>query len=319
MSQTQFIQLTPIVSWPREVRVGEVYAVTADLKAARGQADWPYPEEEFEVTCMLDGLPFLETTLVGSSALLLHRFGGTYRPVEFTIRALEEPPRGYRPSLSLSFVNSGGTTLETAFLSVTIATRREVVVRESSPPARPQPDALTRELAPPPGVNLRSGGADVSVYAGHADAVELSARHLRRAGHPAAIDHLRDLGVTAVELLPGAPVRHDRHLGSSAASPTTGATTPSASSPPTTATLVHRGEQVPSSRRWSGLHEAGIEVILDVVYNHTAEGNHLGPTLSLPRASTTPPTTGSARRPALLHGLHRLRQHPEHATPACCS
>jgi isoamylase len=173
MSQTQFIQLTPIVSWPREVRVGEVYAVTADLKAARGQADWPYPEEEFEVTCMLDGLPFLETTLVGSSALLLHRFGGTYRPVEFTIRALEEPPRGYRPSLSLSFVNSGGTTLETAFLSVTIATRREVVVRESSPPARPQPDALTRELAPPPGVNLRSGGADVSVYAGHADAVEL--------------------------------------------------------------------------------------------------------------------------------------------------
>ena len=43
------------------------------------------------------------------------------------------------------------------------------------------------------------------------------------------------------------------------------------------------------------LHAAGIEVILDVVYNHTAEGNHLGPTLSLPRASTTPPTTGWSR------------------------
>ena len=40
------------------------------------------------------------------------------------------------------------------------------------------------------------------------------------------------------------------------------------------------------------LHRAGIEVILDVVYNHTAEGNHLGPTLSLRAASTTPPTTG---------------------------
>ena len=35
------------------------------------------------------------------------------------------------------------------------------------------------------------------------------------------------------------------------------------------------------------LHNEGIEVILDVVYNHTAEGNHLGPTLSLPRASIT--------------------------------
>jgi isoamylase len=39
------------------------------------------------------------------------------------------------------------------------------------------------------------------------------------------------------------------------------------------------------------LHEAGIEVILDVVYNHTAEGNHLGPTLSF-RGSTTGRTTG---------------------------
>ncbi len=39
------------------------------------------------------------------------------------------------------------------------------------------------------------------------------------------------------------------------------------------------------------LHRAGIEVILDVVYNHTAEGNHLGPTLSL-KESTTEPITG---------------------------
>ena len=42
------------------------------------------------------------------------------------------------------------------------------------------------------------------------------------------------------------------------------------------------------------LHEAGIEVILDVVYNHTAEGNHLGPTDQC-GASTTPPTTDSSR------------------------
>ena len=39
------------------------------------------------------------------------------------------------------------------------------------------------------------------------------------------------------------------------------------------------------------MHEAGIEVILDVVYNHTAEGNQLGPTLSRSAASTTPATT----------------------------
>jgi isoamylase len=49
--------------------------------------------------------------------------------------------------------------------------------------------------------------------------------------------------------------------------------------------------------------EAGIEVILDVVYNHTAEGNHLGPTLSF-KGIDNPPTTGWSRTTALLHGLH---------------
>ena len=70
-----------------------------------------------------------------------------------------------------------------------------------------------------------------------------------------------------------------------------------------------RGEQV---REFKGmvkaLHRAGIEVILDVVYNHTAEGSHLGPTLSfkgVDNALLLPPPAG---RPAPLHGLHRDRQ-----------
>ncbi len=64
------------------------------------------------------------------------------------------------------------------------------------------------------------------------------------------------------------------------------------------------------------LHDAGIEVILDVVYNHTAEGNHLGPTLELqgPRQpGVLPPGRG---RPALLHGLHGHREHPQRPPPA---
>ena len=61
---------------------------------------------------------------------------------------------------------------------------------------------------------------------------------------------------------------------------TTGATTRWASSRPTIATPA--ATRSASSRRWSRpLHSAGIEVILDVVYNHTAEGNHLGPTLAM--------------------------------------
>ena len=64
------------------------------------------------------------------------------------------------------------------------------------------------------------------------------------------------------------------------------------------------------------LHEAGIEVILDVVYNHTAEGNHLGPTLSLPGHRQRGLLPARRGRPALLHGLHRHRQHPERPAPA---
>ena len=81
----------------------------------------------------------------------------------------------------------------------------------------------------------------------------------------------------------GAPVRPRPPPGRAGACPTTGATTPSASSPRTTPTppAGSAASRCRSSRRWcKALHAAGIEVILDVVYNHTAEGNQLGPTLS---------------------------------------
>ena len=89
-------------------------------------------------------------------------------------------------------------------------------------------------------------------------------------------------GVTAVELMPVHQFVHDDHLRRRGACATTGATTPSASSRRTTPTRSPggRGEQVHEFKAMvKALHAAGIEVILDVVYNHTAEGNHLGPTL----------------------------------------
>src|SRR5262249_48014549 len=92
------------------------------------------------------------------------------------------------------------------------------------------------------------------------------------------IDHLKRLGVTAIELLPGHAVIDERALGERH--------------------LVHYWGYNPlcwfmADPRYASenalaefratvarLHDADIEVILDVVYNHTAEGNHLGPTLS---------------------------------------
>src|SRR5438876_2406811 len=101
-------------------------------------------------------------------------------------------------------------------------------------------------------------------------------------GSAAAIDYLTKLGVTAVELLPvhahiDDKVLIDRGLKNYWGYNTIGFFAPHAAY----SSSGQMGEQVSEFKSMvRSLHAAGIEVILDVVYNHTAEGNHLGPTLS---------------------------------------
>jgi len=93
-----------------------------------------------------------------------------------------------------------------------------------------------------------------------------------------AIDHLRLLGVTAVELMPIHAFIDDRHLVDQGLKNYWGYNTIGFFAPETRyAATGHMNEVKTMVRR---LHSYGIEVILDVVYNHTAEGNQLGPTLS---------------------------------------
>src|ERR1700746_923891 len=100
-------------------------------------------------------------------------------------------------------------------------------------------------------------------------------------GSTAAIDYLTKLGVTAVELLPvhahiDDKVLIDRGLKNYWGYNTIGFFSPHAAY----SSSGQMGEQVIEFNSMvRSLHAAGIEVILDVVYNHTAEGNHLGPTL----------------------------------------
>ncbi|HEX4791696.1 MAG TPA: glycogen debranching protein GlgX, partial [Actinospica sp.] len=100
--------------------------------------------------------------------------------------------------------------------------------------------------------------------------------------HPVIIEHLRALGVTAVELMPVHQFVHDERLVSSGLSNYWGYNTIGFFAPHNGYSASgQRGEQVQEFKTMvKALHQAGIEVILDVVYNHTAEGNHLGPTLS---------------------------------------
>ena len=101
--------------------------------------------------------------------------------------------------------------------------------------------------------------------------------------HPAVIDHLRKLGVTAIELMPVHQFVNDSTLEEKGLSNYWGYNTIAFLAPQNTySSTGDHGQQVQEFKAMvKALHAAGIEVILDVVYNHTAEGNHMGPTLSM--------------------------------------
>jgi isoamylase len=117
----------------------------------------------------------------------------------------------------------------------------------------------------------------------HPDIPEQARGTYSAIAHPVILNHLKSLGITAVELM---PVHHfvndsallDRGLSNYWGYNTIGFLAPDAKY----AASTTPGGQVQEFKAMvRSLHEAGIEVILDVVYNHTAEGNHMGPTLSM--------------------------------------
>ncbi len=102
-------------------------------------------------------------------------------------------------------------------------------------------------------------------------------------GHPKAIEHLVSLGVTSIELLPIQEASSEGFLLQRGLSNYWGYNTLGYFAPDQRfSSSGSRGQQVREFKQMvKSLHAAGLEVILDVVYNHTAEGNHEGPMLSL--------------------------------------
>ncbi len=100
--------------------------------------------------------------------------------------------------------------------------------------------------------------------------------------HPLIIDHLKSLNVTAIELMPVHQFMHDHRLLDLGLRNYWGYNTFGFFAPHHQYAANHYAGGVVSEFKTMvrSFHEAGIEVILDVVYNHTAEGNHLGPTIN---------------------------------------
>ncbi len=124
-------------------------------------------------------------------------------------------------------------------------------------------------------------------------------------GHPVVTDYLRDLGVTAVELLPIHEFVSEQHLLQHGLSNYWGYNSIGFFAPHSAyAASGDRGQQVTEFKQMvKNLHDAGIEVILDVVYNHTGEAGIDGPTLSFRglddltfyrRATAVPPRADEA-------------------------
>ena len=100
--------------------------------------------------------------------------------------------------------------------------------------------------------------------------------------HPMSVDYLKKLGITAVELMPVHEFIDDKHLLDHGLRNYWGYNSINFFSPDSRYSASgDRGEQIGEFKAMvKSLHRAGIEVILDVVYNHTGEGNQMGPTLS---------------------------------------
>lgn len=101
--------------------------------------------------------------------------------------------------------------------------------------------------------------------------------------HPAIIEYLKNLGITAIELMPVHHFVQDERLVNMGLRNYWGYNSQSFFAPHADyAAAGHAGEQVREFKDMvKAYHKAGLEVILDVVYNHTAEGNHFGPMLGM--------------------------------------
>lgn len=205
-----------------------------------------------------------------------------------------EPERGHRFNPAKLLLDpyakkiSGEVRWTDALHSYRVGGRREDlgIDRRDSAPAMPKAVVTTGAFDWSGDVRPNTPWDQTIIYEAHAKGLtklleDLPANErgtLAGLSHPKVIDHLKRIGITALELLPVHAFVQDRRLGEMGLANYWGYNTLSFFAPEGRYLAYGSGEEFRIAVR--RLHAAGIEVILDVVYNHTAEGSELGPTFN---------------------------------------
>lgn len=140
MTGGRTVRVVPQASWPDQVVPGLSYVVTVDASV---DGDWPYPGEEIELGCTVDGSPGLTVEAISAPALVLHRFGGSYGPARFLLHA-GDLPDGAPAGLQVTLFTAGGLP----FHSVRLAVAKGEVVPPAPAPAPSTRSAVAQALTP---------------------------------------------------------------------------------------------------------------------------------------------------------------------------
>jgi formylglycine-generating enzyme required for sulfatase activity len=108
MSQEKSLTIAPIINYPRQAQAGKTYLMTIDLKVPDGEK-WEYEEEEYPVYFMLETLPLFSNKPMGESAVVLHRYGGSYGAAMFLLKASNEEREGM---IRVNLVNRWGVPIK---------------------------------------------------------------------------------------------------------------------------------------------------------------------------------------------------------------
>ena len=118
------IKLQPLISYPEEAQVGKTYLMTIDVQLEEVDADWPYPEEEYAISFLLDLHPCFSYKALSKNepTIILHRFGGTYGPAEFLLTASTK--EALDKKIHITFLNASG--LPMVYFELSCSIRQEV-------------------------------------------------------------------------------------------------------------------------------------------------------------------------------------------------